>query len=135
MNFKSPALRAMTLFLALAIFFCSCSSTTIIQSTPSEAKVYLNGEYVGTTPHRHSDTKIVGSSTQVTLEKEGYEDFNTVFARDEKLDVGALIGGLFVLVPFLWVMKYKPNRTFEMKPETGASLYGISPTALEAQEK
>lgn len=134
MIFKSPALRATTLFLALAIFFCSCSSTTVIQSMPSEAKVYLDGEFVGTTPYRHSDTKIVGSSTQVTLEKEGYQDFNTIFARDEKLDVGALIGGLFVLVPFLWVMKYKPTRMYEMKPQTGASLYGISPVAAEAQD-
>ena len=64
--------KAISLMLAGAILFASCSSSTLIQSSPSGAKVYLNGEYAGVTPYTHTDTKIVGSSTQVRLEKEGY---------------------------------------------------------------
>lgn len=97
--------------LAGSLLLASCSSTTMINSSPSGAKVYLNGEAVGTTPYKHSDTKIVGSYTAVKLEKEGYKPFYAGFSRSEEADVGAIIGGIFVLVPFLWTMKYKPVRT------------------------
>jgi hypothetical protein len=91
----------------------------MIQSNPSGAKVYLNDEPVGTTPYIHRDTKIVGSTTTVKLEKEGYDPLNTSFSRDEEVDVGAIIGGLFVLVPFLWTMKYRPIHTYELTPSSG----------------
>lgn len=110
------ATKAVSVLLAGAILFSSCSSTTFIQSNPSGAKLYLNGEPVGTTPYTHRDTKIVGSTTIVKLEKEGYETMNTSFSRDEEVDVGAIIGGLFFLVPFLWTMKYKPSHTYELQP-------------------
>ena len=116
--------KAISLMLAGAILFASCSSTTLIQSSPSGAKVYLNGEYTGVTPYTHTDTKIVGSSTQVRLEKEGYETLNTAFSRNEDADVGAIIGGIFFLFPFLWTMKYKPVRTYELVPSGNASLTG-----------
>ncbi|BBD46337.1 MAG: PEGA domain-containing protein [Petrimonas sp.] len=116
--------KAISLMLAGAILFASCSSSTLIQSSPSGAKVYLNGEYAGVTPYTHTDTKIVGSSTQVRLEKEGYETLNTAFSRNEDADVGAIIGGIFFLFPFLWTMKYKPVRTYELVPSGNASLTG-----------
>ncbi len=116
--------KAISLVLAGAILFASCSSSTLIQSSPSGAKVYLNGEYAGVTPYTHTDTKIVGSSTQVRLEKEGYETLNTAFSRNEDADVGAIIGGIFFLFPFLWTMKYKPVRTYELVPSGNASLTG-----------
>jgi hypothetical protein len=111
--------KTVTLLLAGSILFTSCASTTMIQSTPSGAKVYLNGEAVGKTPYSHRDTKIVGATTMVKLEKEGYETFTGYFSRDEKADVGAIIGGVFFLFPFLWTMKYKPTHTFEMAPTSG----------------
>ncbi len=104
------------LFLAALILLPSCASTTMIQSSPSEAKIYIDGQPSGTTPYSYTDTKIVGSVTTVRLEKEGYEQMNTSFSRSEQADVGAIIGGLFVWVPFLWTMKYNPSRTYEMTP-------------------
>ena len=104
------------LILSASILWSSCVSTTLIQSKPSGAKLYLNGEPVGTTPYTHQDTRIVGSTTMVKLEKEGYAPLNTSFSRDEEVDAGAVIGGIFVLVPFLWTMKYKPTHTYELKP-------------------
>ena len=111
--------RTISLLLAGSILFTSCASTTVIQSNPSGAKVYLNGEPVGTTPYTHQDTKIVGSMTTVKLEKEGYEPLNTSFSRNEEADIGAIIGGIFVWVPFLWTMKYKPTHTYELTPSAG----------------
>ena len=90
--------------LAGATLFTSCASRTLIQSNPIGAKVYIQGEYAGTTPYSYKDTKIVGSTTDLKIEKEGYEPFSTSFSRNEKADVGAIIAGVFVLVPFLWTM-------------------------------
>jgi len=104
------------LILSASVLWSSCVSTTLIQSNPSGAKLYLNGEPVGTTPYTHQDTRIVGSTTAVKLEKEGYAPLNTSFTRDEEVDAGAIIGGILVLVPFLWTMKYKPIHTYELKP-------------------
>lgn len=111
--------KMISVLLAGSILFSGCASTTTILSNPSGARVFLNGESVGTTPHTHTDTKIVGSTTSVRLEKEGYETFNTSFSRNEVADVGAIIGGLFVWVPFLWTMKYKDSRTYDLIPSSG----------------
>lgn len=109
-------IKATSLMLATTMLLASCSSRTLIQSNPNGAKVFLNGESVGTTPYMHEDTKIVGSTTTVRLEKEGYSPFNGSFSRNEQADVGAIIGGVFVLFPFLWTMKYKPERSFDLVP-------------------
>jgi hypothetical protein len=75
--------KTISLLLVGAILLASCASTTMIQSTPSGAKVYVDGQPVGSTPYTHRDTKIVGSTTTVKLEKEGYEPLNTSFSRSE----------------------------------------------------
>lgn len=105
--------------MAAAIFLSSCSSVTMINSVPPGAKLYMNGEVVGTTPYAHRDTKIVGSTTSLKLEKEGYEPFYSVLSRDEEADIGAIIGGVLILIPFLWTMKYKPTHTYELTPLSG----------------
>lgn len=104
------------LLIAFSILLSSCASSTMIISEPPGAKVYLNGQRVGTTPYRLTDTKIVGSCTSVELKKEGYEVFYTDICRDERADVGAIIGGVFFLVPFLWTMKYNPEHVYELFP-------------------
>ena len=113
--------KLISILLAGSILFTSCVSTTMIQSNPSGAKLYLNGEYAGETPYTHRDSKIVGSTTTVRLEKVGYETFNGALSRNEEADIGAIIGGVFFLVPFLWTMKYKPSRTYELKPTSEIS--------------
>lgn len=108
--------RVLSIALAASVFFSGCASTTMIHSNPSGAKLYLNGESVGKTPYTHRDKRIVGSSTVVKLEKEGYETHYSSFSRDEELDIWATIGGLIVILPFLWILKYKPIHTYELKP-------------------
>ncbi len=92
-----------------------CASTTVIRSIPDGAKLYVNGEVKGTTPYTLTDQRIVGSDNHVLLKKDGYEDFSAYFSRDEEFSVGACIGGVFVLFPFLWIMKYKPEHVYELK--------------------
>jgi hypothetical protein len=109
------------LCITLAISISACASTTIINSEPNGAAVYLNGEKVGLTPYTHTDTKIVGSTNTVLLKNEGYQDFSASFSRNEDVNVGAIIGGFFVLVPFLWTMDYKPSHSYEMVPLKSAA--------------
>ena len=107
-----------TLTLASILLFSSCASSTIIDSSPSNAKIYVNGENVGTTPYKHRDTKIVGSTNQIRIEKEGFKTYKTTFSKNEEIAVGPLIGGLFVLVPYLWIMKYKQARVYDLTPKS-----------------
>lgn len=106
--------RNSIILLSAIVLFASCQSTTMIQSSPGEAKVYINDEYKGKTPYMHTDTKIVGSSFTLKLEKDGYKPFITRISRDETIDPGAIAGGIFFAVPFLWTMKYYPVHQYEM---------------------
>lgn len=108
--------KVISFSLAVVILFASCSSSTMIVSNPPQAKLYVDGEMVGETPYRHSDSKIVGSTIDIRIEKEGYKPFITDITKNEEADIGAIIGGLFVWVPFLWTLKYKPSHTFNLQP-------------------
>lgn len=96
-----------------AALFVSCSSTTMIRTTDPQAKIYIDGEFKGTGTATHTDTKIVGSTNSVRLEKPGCEPAYYTFTRSEEFDAGACAGGVFLLVPFLWIQKYKAERTYE----------------------
>jgi hypothetical protein len=107
--------------LTVVLIGTSCASTTMIQSYPENAKVYINGEPVGRTPFAYTDTKISFSNTHIRLEKEGYEPVCESLCRDEQIDAGAVIGGLLFWYPFLWTFEYKPEHTYELEPLNGAS--------------
>ena len=131
---KTIFLRTASVILAFSVLFASCSSTTLIQTNPSGAKVYMNEEYKGVTPLSYSDTKIVGSTSSVRLELEGYESLNTVLSRNEAADVGAIIGGVFFLFPFLWTMKYNPVHTYELRSLNTASITQAEAPSMELVE-
>lgn len=95
------------------VSFTACSSTTVIKATDPEAKIYVDGEMRGKGSVSHTDTKIIGATTYVRLQKDGCEEKTYTFSRNEEFDVGACIGGAFLLVPFLWIQKYRPERTYE----------------------
>jgi len=116
MKKQAMVFRAIALVLAVSVLFSGCASTTMIHSNPDGAKVYLNEELAGTTPYAHSDKRIVGSTTRVRLEKEGYVTLYNSFSRNEEVDAGAIIGGILLFVPYLWTMKYKPAHTYELVP-------------------
>ena len=85
----------------------------MVRSSDSDAKIFIDGEFKGKGMATHTDQKTVGSTTQVRLEKDGCEPQHYVFSRNEEFDVGACIGGFLVLVPFLWIQRYKPERTYD----------------------
>jgi hypothetical protein len=105
-----------TAALLLASVSLACTSSTVISTTPAGARVFLDGAYVGRTPYVMSDTRIVGSATSVRIEADGYEPLQATIRRDEEFSVGACIGGVFLLVPFLWIMGYRPEHTYLLRP-------------------
>ena len=118
-------LQIVTFLTAIALFTTSCVSTTLIQSEPSGATVYIENQKVGTTPYSYSDTKVSGSVTEIKLKKEGYEDFNVSMVRNERADAGAIIGGIFFLFPFIWTMGYDPAHNYELQPAITDQVSGI----------
>jgi hypothetical protein len=111
-------LRPLAVLLAAFILVLSgCTSMTLIQSVPPGAKIYINDEIGGETPYTLSDTRIIGSSTSIRIEKSGYKPFMTVIQRTEEIDPGPLVCGfIFTPVWWLWAMKYKPMHTYELVP-------------------
>ena len=109
-----------TISLLVCFSILACSSTTVIQSSDPQSKIYVDGEMLGKGSVTYSDTKIVGSSTMITIKKEGCLARNFSMSRSEDFDVGACIGGAFVLVPFLWIMKYRPMHSYEFECEPTA---------------
>ena len=103
------------IFLLVVLFSFSCASSTIINSIPSGAKVYVDGEYRGSTPYYYKDQKIIYSSTYLKLKKKGYDDFNISFQRNEEFAPGPCVGAVLVYFPVLWIMKYRPERTYELE--------------------
>lgn len=92
--------RNFALLVVGLITLASCASTTVINSVPQGAAVYINQSRVGTTPYTYSDTKILGSVTPITLKLDGYEDFHVMLTRNERVDAGAIVGGIFFLDSF-----------------------------------
>ena len=101
--------------IVLGSMMVSCASTTTINVSDKDARIFVDGEYKGRGTVTHTDQKIVGSTTHVDIKKEGCKPQSYAFSRNDELDVGACIGGVFLLFPFLWIMKYKPARTFEFE--------------------
>jgi hypothetical protein len=99
----------------LSLLLSACVSTTMIKTIPSAAKISIDGMLVGRTPHQHSDNKFVGSTSFIELKKDGCQTKTAILSRTEQFQVGPFIGGIFVWFPFLWVMGYNPERTYELE--------------------
>lgn len=112
----SPLFRRVVAANTALCLVSGCVSTTLIRTEPSDAVLYVDGSKVGKTPYTYEDTKLTGSITYLRFVKEGYEEQQVTLVRNESVDVSAIIGGLLVWVPFLWVMGYKPEHTYELTP-------------------
>ena len=132
---KTGILIKSTAFVLLMAIFTGCASTTIIQSVPEGAKLYVDGMFVGSTPYTLRDTKITGASTSIRLEAEGYESLFTYIHKDEEVNVGAIVGGVFFWIPFLWIMQYRPNYMYEMQPVSAAQKASAEALAPGVAEK
>ena len=100
--------------LILALMVLSCSSTTIIKSQDKDAEIRVNGRLVGTGTVIHTDKKVAWfGKNQVELSKKGCAEKTYVFKRNEEIDYQALVFGVFLLVPLVWIMQYQAVHEYD----------------------
>jgi len=102
-----------TILVVLAFALCACSSETSIRVSDPDARIYVNGEYVGTGRGFYSDRKLAFSRQEVTLRKAGCEEQSYSLRRNERPDFGAIVTAYYLAVPILWVAQYKHRHAYD----------------------
>jgi PEGA domain len=111
--------------IALLTASMACTSTTVVNSRPQGARVFIDGAFVGEAPATHSETVTASTKNMVRLEMPGYKEAKGVIAADQwngAKVAGSVVCGLLSLVGFiglLWSTEYKPTYEFTLVPETG----------------
>ncbi|HSD64013.1 MAG TPA: PEGA domain-containing protein [Ignavibacteriaceae bacterium] len=109
--------QSISVILILSVLISGCASSTLFQTEPSNASVYISGFKMGSTPYVYTDRKLTGSKTAITFKKEGYKEHETTLKRNERGDTWAVLGGIMFMIPFLWVMKYDPIHSYVLEKE------------------
>lgn len=91
----------------------ACSSGTRINVSDADARIYVNGEYIGTGNAYYHDRRPSFTKQDVTLRKEGCAAQSYVMRRSERPDLGAIVSAYYLAVPILWVAQYKDHHTYE----------------------
>ena len=100
--------------LVAVLLFSGCSTVTTFESTPSGAKVYLDGELIGETPLEVKLSNFIGNPYVLELKKDGYPTFKTSINKEPKVGpilVGACTGFLPAL---LWCYGPKSSYSYEL---------------------
>jgi hypothetical protein len=101
--------------ISLCVIFMGCSSFVSIRTTPTDAKIKINGQVVGqgTVDKRMSNFDF--NDYNVEISKPGYKTLNTSLNKEFK--VGAFVLGLLFWWPeLLWVYGPSPVQNFELDP-------------------
>lgn len=101
-----------------AIFiFESCVSSTrvVIDSKPSNADVYSEGQYLGKTPVSTKLSNLVWDDPDIILSKEGYNNMPVTLKREPKIP-NIVIGYFVNIFAYLWCYGPKENQCFVLTP-------------------
>jgi hypothetical protein len=104
-----PLICVATTLAALA----ACSSETSIRVSDPDARIYVNGEYVGTGKGYYSDRKPAFTKQEVAVRKDGCAEQRYTFRRNERPDLGAIVSAYYLALPILWVTQYKDRHAYE----------------------
>lgn len=94
---------------------CACSSGTQIRVSDEDARIYVNGDYVGTGDGYYSDRRPSFTTQQVTLRRPGCQEQSYVMRRNEKPHYGAIVSAAAFAVPIFWVAQYKAEHDYEFE--------------------
>ena len=101
--------------LTCAATLAACSSGTHIRVSDEDAKIYVNGDYVGTGDGYYSDRRLAFTTQRVTLRRDGCVEQRYAMRRSERPHYGAIISAAAFAVPILWVTKYKGQHDYEFE--------------------
>ena len=99
--------------LICAATLAACSSGTNITVSDEDARIYVNGKYVGTGDGYYSDRRPAFTTQEVTLRRDGCVEQSYTLTRNEKPHYGAIITAAYFALPILWVTKYKDEHVYE----------------------
>jgi hypothetical protein len=105
------------IFLAGLAALGACSSGTSIRVSDPDARIYVNGEYVGTGKGYYSDRKPAFTKQEVTVRKEGCAEQRYTIRRNERPDLGAIVGAYYLVLPALWFTQYKDHHGYDFECE------------------
>ncbi len=103
----------LSMLIVAAVALTACSSSTTIRVSDPDARIYVNGEYVGTGKAYYSDRKPAFTRQDVTVRKDGCAEQSYSFRRNERPDLGAMVGAYYLAFPIFWVTQYKHNHAYE----------------------
>lgn len=103
------------LALASLCLLGACSGSTTIRVSDPDARIYVNGEYLGSGHAHYRDRKPAFSEQHVTVRKDGCSDRHYSFRRNERPDIGAIVSAYYLWVPILWVTQYKAQHKYEFQ--------------------
>lgn len=103
--------------LICAATLAACSSGTNITVSDEDARIYVNGKYVGTGDGYYSDRRPAFTTQEVTLHRDGCVEQNYTLTRNEKPHYGAIITAAYFALPILWVAKYNDEHVYEFDCE------------------
>jgi len=109
-------------FIALitTFFFLLGCSTTLINTKPTGAEVYIDGQLKGKTPYSYTGSTFftVPNQKMITLKKEGYGEASHQIAR--KTNWACIVVGVCLFFPILfWCSEYPPEYTFALEKLEG----------------
>lgn len=111
--------KTSTLFVIISalITLNSCVSSTrvVINSKPSNADVYEDGQYVGKTPVSLNISNLVWNSPDITISKDGYTSMPVTLKKEEKI-ANLVIGCVINVFAFFWCYGPKENQNFVLTP-------------------
>ncbi|HZF29034.1 MAG TPA: hypothetical protein VE907_07955 [Gammaproteobacteria bacterium] len=109
------------IFAACTAALGACSSGTSIHVSDPDARIFVNGEYVGTGHGYYSDRKPAFTKQDVTIRKAGCAEQSYVMRRNERPDLGAIISAYYLALPVLWLTQYKNQHAYEFDCEPKAA--------------
>jgi hypothetical protein len=101
--------------LSCAATLAACSSGTHIRVSDDDARIYVNGDYVGTGDGYYFDRRPAFTTQKVTLRRDGCQEKSYTMRRNERPHYGAIISAAYLALPILWVTKYKGQHVYEFE--------------------
>ncbi|MFC2075162.1 PEGA domain-containing protein [Bdellovibrionota bacterium] len=139
MRAKPMGLRKILTTTAICFLLGGCASTYTIDSTPGNAKVFLDGTLKGETPYTDIEKVWIGTKHNVTIMKEGFETEEYVL--EPTVWVGQRILLAIIFPPaWLWTKKYAEKSSIalaklpEPTPKEGEPLLGEPSLDLEEED-
>ncbi|MBN1297854.1 PEGA domain-containing protein [bacterium] len=121
-------MRRFTNTIAVSLVFLilsGCASTTLINTEPSNAEIWIDGINMGYTPYSHTDTDLSFSTKTVQLKKGGFQDATHVIKRDQMNVQNTVLSFLCFWPGLLWSWEYPASYTFSLVKNT-ADLYDMN---------